>query len=345
MNAPPNADPSSWRIALLKPAAAADERVFQALQLFDSIVWACRGVTHSSWAVAPPELADVVVVHRDDHDERIPIWRSQGKPVIEITTDSPTDATAPGVLAYPVGATQVLGLLNALDVHLCAGQQTPEKLSLRARDSNPGDVDPWGFVESLRTLRLVQNREAWLLGRDSRMQVLWLRGDAGAYCADPMAVQAIRDGSLNLSRLTLQKSVEPAAGLPLRSGGELSWFAGYYASDQLAPALKAETRYRIGSWPNFGLIRPLPSQVRIAAVLASAAADMREITDRSNVSTEEAARVLNALYACDVLIAAQAEGVAAPVKQRALPEPRGGLAAFLRNLRKHLRIGAGPRER
>ncbi len=338
MNQPADADPSSRRIALLKPATVTDERVLQALQLLDSIVWACKGATHSAWTIASPEFADVVVVHRDDHDERIPMWKAQGKPVIEIATDSQSDATAPGVLVYPFRVTQVLALLNTLDEHLKAGQPAAEKPTLRTRDSSPGEVDPWAFVESLRTLRLVQNSEVWLVGRDSRLQVLWVRGDAVAYAADPLAVQAMRDGSLNLSKLALDKGLGPSPALPSRSGIELSWFAGYYASDHLAPALQAETRYRIARWPNFGLIRPPPSQVRIAAVLASTAGDIGEITSRANVSTEEATRILNALYACDVLVAVSAAESRAASKPRAFPEPRGGLAKFLRNLRKHLRI-------
>ena len=166
-----------------------------------------------------------------------------------------------------------------------------------------------------------------------------MRGDAAAYAADPIAVQAIRDGSLSLSRLTLDKGLGPSPTLPSRSGIELSWFAGYHASHQLAAALHAETRYRIARWPNFGLIRPPPSQVRIAATLAATARDMSEITRRANVSTEEATRILNALYACDVLVPAPSVEAPELIKPRAFPEPRGGLAKFLRNLRKHLRIG------
>ena len=138
-------------------------------------------------------------------------------------------------------------------------------------------TDPWSFVEALRTLRSVQNSEAWIVGRDAKTPVLWLRGDAVTYTADAGTVQAIRRGSLRLSRLTLQKGAGPVASVPvagqqaagpaLRSGMELSWFSGYHASSQLAPGLQASAHYRITQWPNFGLIRPLPSQLRVAASL------------------------------------------------------------------------------
>ena len=333
-----SAAPLSRRIALLKPAAATDERINQALALLDSIVWACRGTTRSTWTVAPPEAADVVVVHQNDGDERIPLWRSQGKPVIEISTASPSDAAPPGVLVYPFRTAQVLALLNTLDEHLKSGELPAQEPSVQTQA--PKLTDPWGFIDALRTLRSVQNSEAWLVGREARMQVLWLRGDGATYAADTGAVEALRNGSLNPNKLTLQKGAEPSGALPQRSGIELSWFAGYHASGQLAPALNAATRYRIGSWPNFGLIRPLPSQLRVAAVLASMAGNLREISARAKVSAEDATRTLNALHACDALVAAQSGEAPAAVRQPMVPEPRGGLAKFLSNLRKHLRIGA-----
>lgn len=120
----------------------------------------------------------------------------------------------------------------------------------------------------------------------------------------------------------------------------MSWFAGYYAGAQLAPAVKARARYRMSQWPNFGLIRPLPSQLRVAAGLSAAAADLEEIIARANVTREEAIRTLNALYACDVLIAAEPLEKAIPaVASTTVAQPRGGFTRFLRSMRKHLGLG------
>lgn len=325
------------RIALLKPTAATDERVSHALQLLDSIVWAFKGTTTSTWTISPFEVADVLVIHESDSDERIARWRAQGKPVITISTAGRADAAGPGVLAYPFRTAQVLALLEKLDAQLTSGMKPRRPTPVQEpRDPSQDSTDPWSFVEALRTLRSVQNSEVWLLGGELRTPVLWLRGDAITYTADAAAIEAIRRGSLRLNKLTLRKGSAPASGQVLRSGMELSWFAGHYASPELAPALKAGGRYRISRWPNFGLIRPLPSQMRVAAGLASAAADLDEIVKRAGVSVEEAMRTLNALHACGVLMTLESNQTSHSATQRAMPEPRGGFVKLLRGIRKHL---------
>jgi hypothetical protein len=334
VNAPADAvGRSERRIALVKPSGAVDERVTHALQLLDSILWAFQGTTRSNWRITPLDVAQVVVVHEANSDERAGTWQTAGKQVIGIATEGRSDPAVSNTLVYPFRAAEVLALLERLDAQLSSpGEAQPPR-------SNDAPTDPWSFVEALRTLRSVQNSQAWLVGRDGRAPVLWLRGDVVSYSANAGMVQAIRHGSLRLSKLTLAKSQEPVSGSTRRSGVELSWFAGYHASNQLAPGLTAGARYRIMRWPNFGLIRPLPSQLRVAASLSSAAADLDEIIKRASVPVEEAMRTLNALYACDVLACLGVEERVAAATSRALPAPNGGFTKFLRNVRKHLGLG------
>lgn len=324
---------SERRIALVKPSGAVDERVTHALQLLDSILWAFQGTTRSNWRITPLDVAQVVVVHEANSDERVGAWKTAGKQVIGIATEGRSDPAVSNTLVYPFRAAEVLVLLERLDAQLSSPGET------QSARSNDVPTDPWSFVEALRTLRSVQNSQAWLVGRDGRTPVLWLRGDVVSYSANAATVQAIRDGSLRLSELTLVKGQEPVSGSTPRSGMELSWFAGYHAGNQLAPGVKAGARYRIMRWPNFGLIRPLPAQLRVAACLSSAAADLDEIIKRASVPAEEAMRTLNALHACDVLACLGGEERVAPATSRALPTPNGGLTRLLRNVRKHLGLG------
>lgn len=333
------------RIALLKPTAAVDERIMHALQLLDSVLWAFRGTLHSNWQVASIDTADVIVFHEGDTDERIAQWKSQGKPFVEIATQSRLDSDAVNLLVYPFRAAQVLTLLERLETQLASSLDSPI-LAASELDTSAPVQDPWSFVEGLLTLRSVENSAAWLVAREARTRILWLRGDAATYTAEPHIVQAIRRGTLNLNRLTLQTGLAPAGGQAPRSGMELSWFAGYHASDQLAPSLKPTSVYRITSWPNFGLIRPSGSQMRIAARLASVGADLEEITRRAGVTVEEAARSLNALHACGVLTevdpsAAQATASTTARRPIAVPEPRAGLGKFLAQVRRHFGLGGG----
>jgi len=331
------------RIAVLKPTGVVDERITHALQLMESSIWAFHGTTHVTWRMASVDSADVLVFHEGDTDERIAQWKSQNKPVVEIAVQSRLDSDTPNLLVYPFRATQVLVLLERLETQLTSGLEglVPDESTLALAST---DQDPWTFVEGLRTLRTLQNSEAWLVGREARTPILWVRGDAATYAAEPVTVQAIRRGALNPSRLTLEKGSAPIGGQAPRSGMELSWFTGYFASGHLAPSLTISTSYRMSSWPNFGLIRPSPSQMRVVAALAAAAADLSEIIRRAGVTADEAARTLNALYACGMLVRVSpsepGSAASAGARRRAASEPRAGLAKLLANVRKHLGLGA-----
>jgi hypothetical protein len=325
------------RIALVKPASVVEEKITHALQLFDSILWAFQGTTRSTWTLVAPEAAEVIVVHEGDPDERIPAWRADGKLIVEISIRS-NPASAPA-LVYPFRASQALALLERLDTQLNS-QDAPQEAD-RSPDTGVArpSHEPWGFVETLRTIAEVQNSEAWLVARDAKVPCLWLRADGALYAAEQATIQAIRRGTLNLASLSLQKGTPPEGGPSPRAGAELSWFAGYHASAGLAPWLKPAARYRITRWPNFGLIRPLPSHIRVAAALTSAPARADEIATRASVSAEEATRTLNALAVANVLVAVGDEVAPVEISRAPTAGPRGGFAIFLSNVRRHLGLG------
>jgi hypothetical protein len=333
------------RIAVLKPTGAVDERIIHALQLMESMVWAFHGTTHSTWHMASVDSADVLVFHEGDADERIEQWKSQNKPVVEVAVQSRLDSDTPNLLVYPFHASQVLVLLDRLERQLTSGLEAPVPAESPMALASTNQ-DPWSFVEGLRTLRSLQSSEVWLVGRDARTPILWVRGDAATYAAEPATVQAIRSGALNPSGLTLEKGSAPLGGQAPRSGMELSWFTGYFASGDLAPSLTRSTGYRMSSWPNFGLIRPPPAQLRVAAALAAASVDLSEIIRRAGVTADEAARTLNALYACGMLVSASprepGSAGSAGARQRANSEPRAGWAKLLANVRKHLGLQGRP---
>jgi hypothetical protein len=126
------------RIALLKPAAATDERVAHALQLLDSILWAFQGTTRSTWKIGSPEVADVVVIHEAGTDKHATTWKSSGKLIVEIATEARVDTSAPNLLVYPFRAQQVLVLLERLDTQLSSpgapGSRTAVWITPRSPD-------------------------------------------------------------------------------------------------------------------------------------------------------------------------------------------------------------------
>jgi hypothetical protein len=335
----PSLPQPSRRIALVKPPSGAEDRITHALQLFESILWAFKGTTRSTWETVPPEAAEVIVVHQGDPDERIAAWRRAGKRIIEIATGEGANPSLSPVLVYPFKSAQALALLERLDGELSgvSSQQSGGPGPDRQLAKLPSD--PWSFVDTLRTIREVQNSESWLVARDVKLPRLWLRADGAMYVADHTTILGIRDGTLNLATLNLQKSKPPTDGVAARAGTELSWFAGYHASREIAPWLNAAARFRVTRWPNFGLIRPAPQHIRVAAAMASTAGKPSEIAARARVSVEEAIRTLNALAVAGVVVAAD-EGVQAPATRAATTAaPRGGFTAFLRNMRKHLGMG------
>jgi hypothetical protein len=225
-------------------------------------------------------------------------------------------------------------MLEQLDVELGSGSSPGTEPGL-------GDCrDAWCFVETLRALQPGRDRQGWFLVRDGRAPLLWLSADGASYLAEPPTVQAIRSGSINQLELTLREDPYPPGGLTPRPGMELCWFSGYYASDLPAPWLDTAASYRITRWPNFGVIRPLPSHIRVAAALASTAASLLQIASRANVSVEEATRTLNALAACDIVRVVDVEETIIQPPPEPAVQPRGGFTGFLKNLRRHLGLGA-----
>jgi len=328
------------RIALLPSSADAADTA--PLRLVESMLWAFQGTTRTSWvASSSPEAADVAVIAGAARNERVEAWRQSGKPLIFITVPDAPPVSDEHVLVYPFRANQLLHMLNALDERLegAAPPAAPIVASpTTATGIHKATLRAWSFVESLRTLSEVQNTEVWLNGFQGSTQRLWIKGDGTEYSADAATVQAVRRGAFPFGEIQLRKGTAPPSHRGVRSAAELQWFAACHAGASLAPWLSDSVRYRASRWPNFGLIRPLPSQIRATALLAAGALTLHELTRRGSLSPEDAARTLNALDACGVLEALPDTAPAAPKpKPSAAPPPApGGFGSFVRLLRKRL---------
>ena len=328
-------------VALVKPSTPADDKAAHALQLLESMLWAFQGTTRSNWIVSASEKeADVIFVHAADCDDRVRQWQHNRKTVVVLETEPDPDVAHEYVLVYPFRAIQVMELLETLDLQLNA---SPTKFDL-STVTNPGTPsdDPWSFLDELRMLREVQNGDVWLVGKIAAATVLWVKGDCSEYSADPATLQAIRQGEIQLTEVKLQRGVPLPAHRRARPAAELVWFAGFHASPQLAPWLDAVSHYRIVRWPDFGAIRPQPSQLRATATLSNAALTVQDLATRAQISLEEAARILNALSACRLLTTVEGVTAAHTNIRKSVPEPAGGFKSFLRSLRKRLGLTESP---
>jgi len=331
---------SQRRIALLPSSADAADTA--PLRLVESMLWAFQGTTRSSWVASKStDKADVAVIAGAARNERVEAWRQSGKPVIFITMPDAPPVNDEHVLVYPFRANQLLHMLNALDARLDApvavtsAPVVPQPAT--ATGVHKATLRAWSFVEALRTLREVQNSEVWLSGVQGQTPRLWIKGDGSEYSADPATVQDIRRGAFPFSETNLRKGAPPPAHRGVRSAAELQWFAGSHADARLAPWLSESVRYRITRWPNFGLIRPLPSQIRATALLGSTPLTASDLARRGALPPEEALRTLNALDACGLLEAMPDATAAKPASQSASPPAApGGFGSFVRLLRKRL---------
>jgi hypothetical protein len=315
-------------VALVKPSTPADDKAAHALQLLESMLWAFQGTTRSNWIVSASEKeADVIFVHAADCDDRVRQWQHNRKTVVVLETEPDPDAAHEYVLVYPFRAIQVMELLETLDLQLNASP-TKFDLSTVANPGTPSD-DPWSFLDELRMLREVQNGDVWLVGKIAAATVLWVRGDCSEYSADPATLQAIRLGEIQLTEVKLQRGVPLPAHRRARPAAELVW-------------LDAASHYRIVRWPDFGAIRPQPSQLRATATLSNAALTVQELATRAHISLEEAARILNALSACRLLTTVEGATAAHTDIRKSVPEPAGGFKSFLRSLRKRLGLTESP---
>lgn len=336
------AGPSTQRrIALIKPRATSDEQAGHAVQLFDSVLWVFKGTTRSSWQVAADDEAQVIVAHHSEPATRLDAWRGAGKIVITLSTDQTKHPAGPYTLLYPFPAVQVLGMLERVEAEIDGGIEEP--VASPAPKANSSGTDPWSFVESLRTLRSLRDARLWLECESEQGVSLWIRGDGTRYFCDDATAASIRAGTIDLSNLAPRKSSPPLANLAARSGIELFWFATYHASASLAPWLDENTAYRLLRWPDFGRVRAndetlRTAQIRIVAALANAPASVATVATSTQSPLEQAARTMNALGSCGLI--EPATSTIEPSREPShAPLPPGGLKRFLRNMRKHLRLG------
>jgi hypothetical protein len=344
---------SERRIALIKPAVAEQDRAALAMKLMDSVLWVFKGTTQSNWTICSADAAQVIVVHQDEPAGHIARWRGEGKLIVVISTDSATSMISPYALSYPFPTVQVLRILEQLDAELdSAGPAGRARSNAPSNSDNPnnrggGDRhgnDAWGFVDSLRTLRLVNSADTWFVGKGAGGSVVWVRGDGSRYCCDSATVRAIRTGTRNLNTLTLHKAASPP-GVNPRSGSELAWFAGYYASNVLAPWLSERQTLRLIRWPDFGRVHaddPLlrAAQLRVVAAIDAAPATVVELCARIDVSPEIIVRTVNALASCELVDGALTAATSVANTKAASPALAGRLRELLRNIRKHLGLSS-----
>jgi len=299
------------RIALISPERASEHTATQAMKLLASMLWAFKETERTNWTVSSPESADVIVVSNGVDPDRFATWKRSGKLAVVTAPDIHAEIEAhllpAHVLVYPFRAAEVLNLLDRIDQQLSVSSEAHADPAAGSARGGAADtpVTPWAFVEMLRALQEVQNTEAWLVGRDGNMPLIWLKGDGSCYAAEPSIIHAIRRGALDLNWLSLRAGSPPAQGPVVRAGIELAWFAGYHASEKLAPWLNPERRYRLGRRPDFEYIRLSHSQLRMIDILAETASDVTELAACSHVSLEEGTRTLNALGSCDALAVPQ----------------------------------------
>ncbi|HTU65040.1 MAG TPA: hypothetical protein VMF52_03730 [Steroidobacteraceae bacterium] len=328
------------RIALVgAPSGAADERGEHAMRLLDTMLWVLKGTTRDAWSKAEPDDADIIVIHRGDEPTRTAAWRSRGKLIVEIAREGETGGADDNVLTYPFPAKRVLELLEKLSGKLDDSSPAPAVSAAPAPVARAtiSDTDRWALPEALRTVRSVRNDNLWLVARDGADPVLWLRGDGSAYFATDAFVRTLHaDGSLT-TRLELRDGYPPPkTRVAERPAGEFFWFAGFNAGDGLAPWLDSRQSFRITAWPDFGVIRPDAAVLRAVALLQVQSLDVGALAARARVTHAVAARILNALSLCEVLVAGEARASRGEAR---LTEPRGGFSGFLRRLRTHLGLG------
>lgn len=327
------------RIALIKPRFTADERAGHAIQLFDSVLWVFKGTSPANWLITAADDAQVVVVHHSEPNPHVDAWQRAGKRIIKVSTNETNHPAGPYTLVYPFPAVQVLGMLERVAAEMDGWSEQPDVSSAAGQSS-----DPWSFVEALRTLKSLGNSALWLECQVRRDASLWIAGDGRRYFCNPDTAAAIREGTIRLDGLTPQKSAPPPDNLAPRAGQELFWFAAYHASAALAPWMEQTTAYRLVRWPDFGRVRTndeaaRTAQIRICAALADTPATAAATAARTKTAIEQVTRTMNALASCGLIEPATASSE--PVRQADhSPSPPGGLKQFLRNLRKHLGLGA-----
>jgi hypothetical protein len=300
-----------------------------AMQLFETMLWALRGATASSWVVHEHEsAADVIVA--DAADTRIPMWQAGGKPLIRLLGVQSGTPTAEEVLVHPFQLSHVIKVLGVVEKRLPSATGKSETL-----------------IEVLRRAGNVAASTSWCSWRSGGKDMLWV--SKAAYAAEPNARLNLRDASSTLGALEMGAVMDrpPAAG-ERRPLVELRWWVGLWHSATLAAWLDPVTAYRVTRWPDFGVIRPFHQHIRATALMSAWPYNVDKLSEHARLPREEAIRLLNALSTCGVLTPSKSranETVQAqpspiirsePVNSAAL-QSAGGVRSLLSRVR--LRLG------
>ncbi len=244
-----------------------------------------------SWALAPPDQADVLIAgtHGDDLVARH--WAKTDKPLIAVYEASAARPLTPYTLHHPFRVMQLLGVLEdvdqALGDTLHDAARTPRAESIRIGSAG---ID---FAESLRLLARSSAGGNLHAAGDAATRV-YVRDDLSVYYAGAETARRLTREALPLAALRLTADTPPP-GFVCRPVLELAWFTGWHAADTLAPWVDRGATHRLRRWPDFGLLRGTRNQLALAALLTHASYSRARLVE---VSRQPAANVDRFLNAC-----------------------------------------------
>jgi hypothetical protein len=332
------------RIAIVQPDSAV-EPAARAMRFFDSVLWVFKSTARAQWQLGTVTEADVIVAHHQADPDELTLWRAAGKYVVVVSTDptyhDPTAEAEGFMLLFPFQTAAAITLLSRLDGEIVTNRRHATKTLVATSTAKPNSA---AVAETLSMLRSAGTGTQWQLGKVND-QFIWVSGDGRQYLCLPQTVQEIRAGA-GCTELQVISQSTPPQGLVTRAGSELVWFLAYHASSELLFDLPKWASFRLLKWPDFGLVRVSNAainavQMRIVAALDVMPATIAELAYRASAAPIDVVRVINALHASGCIACMHAPDNKPHTPK--ITEPSGiagGVRGFLRNIRKHLGLGA-----
>jgi hypothetical protein len=250
------------------------------------------GRTQYSWQPGPPEQAAVVILGPSIGASKADLADSNRRIARVTLSDQPHvgDVTC---LEYPFRVFQVLSALQEIESELSPSAQ-PAQMDAR--------LSSWALFDSLRQLASQANLGQWLVAHYPDGYALHVRDDLQVFAADSGVHARLAAGQLPEAELVPGEAPPPE----LRSGrgAELLWQVGMHSGrGNLSGSLDAASAYRLLAWPDFGVVRPQATHLRMSALLATAPHTRDEllILLGNDANIEAVNRFLNACAASGLL--------------------------------------------
>jgi hypothetical protein len=275
-----------------------------------------RGKTRETWHYSDELTADVVAYDTQSTLAQALVRRAQADGTTQVFIPSTSQDDSTLTLRYPFGASRLIGCLDHASA-LLAGH-APQRESATEPSLCQSLFDALQAPEAAAVVLRAGEQHGWIRLADRQMR--WSRAlgidEIAALVSGSVGVEVVRKDER--ARLV---DLERSAPVTVKAEA-LLWAIGITRSKgTLLQQLDATAAYRLGRWPDFGVIGRRSLDLRCTSLLTQRALAPTQLTLLAGIPLGTIGSYLNACALCGLL-----ESAGAPVAAVAPTTSRGSTA-------------------